>query len=503
LRVEEGDHGAQGGSKVKRYLAKYPLYKYLLAGTDWLILATSFLLAGRMADGLLSASDAGTGLLSPAGLATMLLSSIVSLAIFQSLYVYKANVITTVANQVLRLAAGVVLSAFCFTVLASFSIPFHVHTSRMALLLFSGGSFLGLVIARVIIFRNLFLYFGHAKMLRRNMLVIGAGVTGKNAVVTLFLNRHLGLDVVGLLDDELDIGTPVFRGARVVGRTSDMERLTQELHVREILICVDSGDHARLMELAERCANTSALVKISSPLYNVVPARLMIEHYGDMPVVTVTHARPGPFIESYKRVFDLVLATLAAVVLAPVFAAIAVAIKADAPGPVLYRQTRIGKNGKAFTFYKFRSMRVGSDRDEGRKKLLAAMIREGHAVELMEKGTTKIVNRTQVTRTGSWLRKTSLDELPQLFNVLKGEMSLVGPRPCLPYEWDQYEEWHKKRMSVSPGCTGVWQVSGRSEVGFRDMVVLDLYYIQNASLSMDIKLILKTIPVMVLGKGGG
>jgi len=282
-----------------------------------------------------------------------------------------------------------------------------------------------------------------------------------------------------------------------------MERLVRTLRVREILICVDSGDHGRLMELAERCANTHALVKISSPLYHVVPARLMIEHYGDMPVVTVTHARPGPFIESYKRVFDLVLASLVTVALAPVLGAIALAIKADSPGPVLYRQTRIGKNGKAFTFYKFRSMQMGSDNDENREKQVAEMIQKGHAVGLMEKGTTKIVDKARVTSTGAWLRKTSLDELPQLFNVLKGEMSLVGPRPCLPYEWEHYEEWHKKRMSVSPGCTGVWQVSGRSEVGFRDMVVLDLYYIQNASLSMDVKLILQTIPVMVLGKGGG
>jgi exopolysaccharide biosynthesis polyprenyl glycosylphosphotransferase len=488
---------------VKRFLAKFPLYKYLLAGTDWLILAASFLLAGRMADSLLSASDAARGLSSPAGLATVLVSSVASLAIFQTLYLYRANIITTVANQVLRVAAGVLLSGLGFTLLASFLIPFHVHASRMALLLFSGWAFLGLVIARAIVFRSLFLYFGNVKVLRRNVLIIGAGETGKNALVTLFLNRHLGLDPVGVLDDDLEIGTPIFRGVRVVGRTREMEQVVADLRIREILICVDSGDHARLMELAERCANTHALVKISSPLYHVVPARLMIEHYGDMPVVTVSHSRPGPFIESYKRVFDLVLASLAVVALSPVLAAIALAIRVDSPGPVLYRQTRIGRNGKAFTFLKFRSMQVGSDNDPNRKKLLAEMIQSGHAVELMEKGTTKIVNRARVTRMGVWLRKTSVDELPQLFNVLKGEMSLVGPRPCLPYEWEHYEEWHKKRMSVSPGCTGVWQVSGRSQVGFRDMVVLDLYYIQNASLTMDIKLILQTIPVMVLGKGGG
>ncbi len=107
-----------------------------------------------------------------------------------------------------------------------------------------------------------------------------------------------------------------------------------------------------------------------------------------------------------------------------------------------------------------------------------------------------------MTKIGRFLRKTSLDELPQLFNVLKGDMSLVGPRPCLPYEWKHYEEWHKRRLSVTPGCTGMWQVLGRSQVGFQDMVVLDLFYSQNVSFHLDLWLLLKTIPVMVLGKGG-
>jgi lipopolysaccharide/colanic/teichoic acid biosynthesis glycosyltransferase len=129
---------------------------------------------------------------------------------------------------------------------------------------------------------------------------------------------------------------------------------------------------------------------------------------------------------------------------------------------------------------------------------MAALIRNKKPSE----GSTKIVNESRVTSVGRFLRKTSLDELPQLFNVLKGDMSLVGPRPCLPYEWDHYEEWHKRRLSVIPGCTGVWQVSGRSAVGFDDMVILDLYYIQNTSLFLDLQLIFKTIPVMVFGRGG-
>ena len=117
-------------------------------------------------------------------------------------------------------------------------------------------------------------------------------------------------------------------------------------------------------------------------------------------------------------------------------------------------------------------------------------------------GSTKVVNESRITSVGRFIRKTSLDELPQLFNVIKGDMSLVGPRPCLPYEWEHYEEWHKKRLDITPGCTGIWQVSGRSLVAFDDMVVLDFYYIRNASLFLDIQLLFKTIPVMVFGKGG-
>jgi lipopolysaccharide/colanic/teichoic acid biosynthesis glycosyltransferase len=146
-------------------------------------------------------------------------------------------------------------------------------------------------------------------------------------------------------------------------------------------------------------------------------------------------------------------------------------------------------------------MQVGSDQDEARKKTVVQFIHTKGKVKPSEKVSTKIVNEARVTRIGRWLRKTSLDELPQLFNVLKGDMSLVGPRPCLPYEWESYEEWHKRRLMVTPGCTGMWQVAGRSVVGFEDMVILDLYYIQNASVLLDFRLLLKTLPVMLFGTG--
>jgi undecaprenyl-phosphate galactose phosphotransferase len=143
----------------------------------------------------------------------------------------------------------------------------------------------------------------------------------------------------------------------------------------------------------------------------------------------------------------------------------------------------------------------GGTSDTGREEKYAQLIR-GDWAGGSTQTPTKIVDESRVTKIGSILRRSSLDELPQLYNVLRGDMSLVGPRPCLPYEWKHYEDWHKKRLKVMPGCTGMWQVLGRSQVGFQDMFILDLFYSQNASFHLDLWLLLKTIPVMVFGKGG-
>jgi lipopolysaccharide/colanic/teichoic acid biosynthesis glycosyltransferase len=175
---------------------------------------------------------------------------------------------------------------------------------------------------------------------------------------------------------------------------------------------------------------------------------------------------------------------------------VALMIKISSPGPVFFKQTRIGRYGKEFQFYKFRSMSVINGDDEERKQKMIDFMKD-------ENGTqkTKIINDSRVTWIGKIIRKLSLDELPQLFNVLKGEMSLVGPRPCLPYEYENYDEWQKRRVSVIPGCTGVWQVWGRSSVSFKESVVLDLYYINNMSPWFDLQLIFQTIPVMLTAKG--
>lgn len=483
-----------------RLFHKYPLYKYFFALSDWLMVVMALLLAAIVQQGQVWVN---THVASGTALLTVFLVATGTVFVFQYFNLYKINIIFSMSNHLVRIALVILVSTLFLTVAAFFSASLTDSTDRFMVLTYAAIALTVIPPVRLIVLRNLLLLAGRYRIVRRRALLVGAGPSGKKLAVTLFLHGHIGLDVIGFIDDEIPAGTSIFRGTKVLGCVDDLPRVIASAGVKEVLICLDNSDHPALLSAIESCRKTDAVVKICSPLYEVIPSRLFIEHYGEMPVVAVAQSVASPIREAYKRVFDVVLAAIGLVCLAPFILGIIVLIKLDSAGPVLYRQTRIGRNGNPFTFFKFRSMSVGSDKDEHRKRMVAEMIRAGSALEIMEKGTTKIVDRSRITRVGKWLRKTSLDELPQLLNVLRGEMSLVGPRPCLPYELEQYEDWHKERLRVAPGCTGVWQVSGRSEVGFSDMVVLDLYYIQNASLFMDMKLILKTIPVMLFGKGGG
>ncbi len=207
-----------------------------------------------------------------------------------------------------------------------------------------------------------------------------------------------------------------------------------------------------------------------------------------------------------KRAVDI-LFSLAVVALGlPFYLLIAALIKLTSEGPVLFVQDRVGREGQPFKFYKFRTM-LADNSDEEHRNFAAEfikgrlMMQEG-GVEKEHRPVFKLQNDPRVTPIGRFLRKTSLDELPQFINVLRGEMTLVGPRPPLAYELAHYKEWHRGRLAVKPGLTGLWQVSGRSTVPFDEMVMLDLYYIENWSLTLDLKIILRTVPVMLFGLGG-
>lgn len=206
----------------------------------------------------------------------------------------------------------------------------------------------------------------------------------------------------------------------------------------------------------------------------------------------------------FKRLIDIFASVLVVVVGFPFFLAIALLIKLTSKGPVFFSQQRIGEGGDIFTLYKFRTMRQDADdsihRDFTRSFIEGRM--SNSSLDEKAPSIYKLADDPRVTSVGNFLRKTSLDELPQFINILRGEMTIVGPRPPLQYELEYYEEWHKLRLKVKPGLTGLWQVSGRSSVPFNEMVKLDLYYIEHWSLLLDLKIMLRTIPVMLFGSGG-
>ena len=201
-----------------------------------------------------------------------------------------------------------------------------------------------------------------------------------------------------------------------------------------------------------------------------------------------------------KRTVDLATSILVLVLGAPLFIFLATAVKLSSPGPVLFRQVRLGRDGKPFTFYKFRSMHHKND-DGAHRDFARNFISGDMAEDNAESTVFKMVCDPRITAIGRFLRRSSLDELPQFYNVLRGEMSLVGPRPPISYELEHYQDWHKDRLKVKPGLTGLWQVSGRSSVGFDEMVKLDLYYIGHWNLQLDLKIMVRTVPAMVKGEG--
>jgi exopolysaccharide biosynthesis polyprenyl glycosylphosphotransferase len=231
----------------------------------------------------------------------------------------------------------------------------------------------------------------------------------------------------------------------------------------------------------------------------VIPLYATDAMRGASPVIPLTdQPRTHGFM---KRALDVTFTLMIAVLGMPFYMFIALLIKLTSEGPVLFVQERVGRDGRTFRFYKFRTMLA--DNNDNQHRSFAEDFIKGRLMSEGEEGRVfKLQNDPRVTSIGRFLRKTSLDELPQFINVLRGEMTLVGPRPPLAYELAHYKEWHRGRLAVKPGLTGLWQVSGRSTVPFDEMVMLDLYYIENWSLALDLKIILRTVPVMLFGLGG-
>ena len=474
-------------------------YKILLAVLDYfgLILSfcAAFVLTGRGQD----INIAGQALDAVLEVLFIAVYSLALIFVFQSHDLYKINVVLSKSGQVVAIFVSFLYAIVGLAIMFFFLRASYTIDSRLIVGTFGVVGFLVITTYRSFFFRPFYLYLNKKDLLRRNILIVGANLEAKNFLIQLELENIYGLRVIGFADDMFKKGEEVFEGYRNLGPIRNIPTIVKEKRVREILVTVSNIEHPELLHILDVCKKSGARVKVTSSLFDIIHQKVSSEMYYDFPIARLSPHEPARALLLFKRVFDIAGSAIGLALFVVPIAVIAVIIKLTSQGRIFYRQVRIGKDGQEFMFYKFRSMVTGSDSDRSRERKVHEFIKNGNHARA---GSSKIVDENKVTRIGRFIRKTSLDELPQLFNVLKGDMSLVGPRPCLPYEFKAYDEWHKRRLSVLPGCTGLWQVSSRSETGFNDMVLLDLYYIDNISPWFDLQLILKTIPVMFFGKGG-
>lgn len=320
-------------------------------------------------------------------------------------------------------------------------------------------------------------------------ILVGGGEICRALMRNVLAQPDLGYQIEGFVDDDPDKGD--IGNFPLLGSTDQLSRLIRERAIDEVIITLPWHARERIVSIIETVEAEGARVKIVPDLFQLSLSQIAVDAVGGIPLIGVKEATFSPSALAIKRAMDVLLSVALFIVALIPMAIIAVLIKLSSPGPVIYSQLRVGRGGKLFTAYKFRTMRVGAE--EERDALLPLNEASGPMF--------KIRNDPRITSIGKWLRRTSLDELPQFWNVLNGDMSLVGPRPPLPTEVAKYQDWHKRRLDVSPGVTGLWQVSGRSELTFDEMVMLDLYYIENWSPWLDIWIMVKTIPALLTARG--
>jgi len=349
-------------------------------------------------------------------------------------------------------------------------------------------------ISRVIIVPPIYYWLIRTKRIKRNLLIIGAGELGIKKARYLEEDKRSYYNICGFLDDDESPKGKSFKDIPVLGNSKDLKKVVDLYKIKEILISINNISYERLQAIIDLCKETQCPTHIISELYNIVPEKLEIEEIAGIPTFRFQAYKQKSVYEINKRILDILVSTLLIIILLPLWIIIALFVKITSRGPIFYKAKVIGKDGSEFDMFKFRSMYHNCDPKPHKDKVKEMINGNGN--------TKKIRGDSRITPFGKFLRKFSIDEFSQLWNVLKGDMSLVGPRPNVPYEYQIMDEWQKKRHSILPGMTGIWQVGGRDEVRFNDQVVLDLYYIENRSLKFDLEILLKTIPVVIFGKGG-
>jgi exopolysaccharide biosynthesis polyprenyl glycosylphosphotransferase len=323
-------------------------------------------------------------------------------------------------------------------------------------------------------------------------LIVGAGDVGQAVLRTMLARKELGYVPVGYLDDNPDRGSTDIGRVRGLGPIDALEEMIKREHVDLVVITLKWSHHDRILKLVQLCQRYRVEARVVPDVFQLHLRQVQVENLDGIPLLGVggTATLPGSS-RVVKRAIDIGLIMLASPLLIPMFLIISLLIKLEDGATIYYSQWRVGENGRLFRMFKFRSMIPDAER------LRESLVKANH----LDPRHPKLVDDPRVTRTGRFLRRTSLDELPNLINVIRGHMSLVGPRPPTPDEVALYEPWHMQRLQIMPGITGLWQINGRSDVPFEEMCLLDIYYIENWSIRLDAQILMMTLPRVLLRQG--
>lgn len=366
----------------------------------------------------------------------------------------------------------------------------HRDFSRWVFVIFASLDLAFLLGWRVI--ARVFFRIGHPPAGERHVLIVGAGEVGQRVGQMIQEYRSMGLYLTGYLDEAAadNFGKNDYR-VHILGRVEDVREVVKNSAINDVVIALPQRDYIQVNELVLALHDLPVNVRVVPDYFSLALYRASVEDFGGVPMINLRDPALNDVQRLIKRIFDLAISFSLIVITFLPMGLIALLIKLDSEGPAIFQQQRVGENGRLFSMFKFRSMIAGADQ----------MVDDVTEITVDGRVLFKKADDPRVTRIGRFLRHTSLDELPQLFNVLKGDMSLVGPRPELPWLVGQYEPWQHKRLAVPQGMTGWWQINGRADKPLHLHTEEDLYYVQNYSLWMDIYILLKTPWVVVRGKG--